>query len=169
MTFGDLHVLLKCSTCIGAVHLEKAQRDLIHVHKYPKGDAKRTQPGSLQQCPVPGAEAVGTTQSTAVPSAHQAVLLCCTVPEPCTGCPEAVGSPPWSSPKAAYPWDWALLWVALLGLWGTLRCLQPQPCCDPVLCKHITTEMARINRKVSWMEISLLSTDINSSWSVHDN
>jgi len=76
VTFGDLHVLLKCSTCIGAVHLEKAQRDLIHVHKYPKGDAKRTQPGSLQQCPVPGAEAVCTTRSTAVPSARQAALLC---------------------------------------------------------------------------------------------
>jgi len=59
---------------------------------------------------------------------------CCAVRcrSPGTGCPEAVGSS-WSSPKAACPWGWALLWVALLAqCWGsgTPRCLQPQPCCD---------------------------------------
>jgi len=122
VTSGDLHVLLKCSTCIGAVHLEKAQRDLIHVHKYPKGDAKRTQPGSLQQCPVPGAEAVCTTEhsSSLCPSGSTAVLSSCRV-----------------LAQAALRL-WGLLLGAAYGpgpcsgwlCWGrgTLRCLQP--CCD---------------------------------------
>ena len=48
----------------------KAQEDLLSVHKYPKkgvgggeGGAKRMESGSVQWCPVPGPEAIGTNWS----------------------------------------------------------------------------------------------------------
>jgi len=69
---------------------------------------KKTEPGFSQWCPVLGPEALGTNWPTGGSPWAPGALLCCAGEEPWHRLPrEAVGSPPWGSPKAAWRWAWA--------------------------------------------------------------
>ena len=72
-----------------------------------RGGVKKMEPGSFQWCPAPGPEAVctnwGTGGSLWTPGSSSVL---CSWRSTGTGCPEAVGSPPWRYAKAAWMWAW---------------------------------------------------------------
>lgn len=68
---------------------KKAQGDLINVHQYLKGRCKEKEARLLSAAPL--VLALGTARSTAVPSACQAALLCCAVPESWQRLPRGCG------------------------------------------------------------------------------
>jgi len=76
------------------------QREMQRGHSQAPCSSAQCQ--EQRQCAQPGA------QQFPLPVRQH----CCAeqLQSPGTGCPEAVGSPPWSC-----LWAWALLWVALLG------------------------------------------------------